>query len=407
MASRFKAARVGIAALGAAVTLMTTAVLPAAAEPATGFPNGGVDGYHVNMGKGKLKKIIAKLVGFRLSDGSKLEMYCVEIRTALDYQREMAETPWDKYPAANSPFHANRDRINWILHNSYPVVSRGALADTLRDKGVDLHAGLNSEEAITGTQAAIWHLSDGVDINRKNPLPVVGKSFDADVLALYDYLIGEDNTGIGEHPAPALEVSPTQLSGKAGERIGPFTVTTTGTIADLKAELPEGVRLTDADGKDLDAKAVTNGTELYLDVPADAPAGEVSIEVTAKANLDTGRLFVGIGYKQKKTQSLIVSKASTSEITVKAGATWTKGQPPTSTETSTPPSTETSTSTPPTSTAPSTATTTSEAAPAPQPRNTSGLATTGASVFAPIMIGLVLVGAGVGALLFLRRRRRA
>lgn len=400
MASRFRAARVGVAALGAAVTLMTTAALPAAAEPVTGFPDGAVDGYHVNMGSGKLKEILAKLIGFRLSDGSKLDMYCVEIRTNLDHKREMQEQPWDSYPAADSPFHANRDRINWILHNSYPVVERQALAKTLTDKGVDLHAGLNREEAITGTQAAIWHLSDGVDLNRKNPLPVVGKAFDADVLALYDYLIGEDNVGIGDQPTPALEISPKELTGKAGERIGPFTVTTTGTIDSLKSELPEGVRITDAEGRDLDARTLESGSELYLDVPADAPDGETTFEVTAKATVDTGRLFVGLGYEEKKTQSLIVAKASNSEITVKASANWTAA-PPVETSTTPPPTTETSTSTPP-------ETTTSESTPVPQPKaNESDLAQTGASVFAPVMIGLVLVGAGAGALLFLRRRRRA
>ncbi|GAB3460209.1 thioester domain-containing protein [Actinophytocola sediminis] len=401
MASRLKAARAGVAAVGAAVTLMMTAAIPAAAEPATGFPDGAVDGYHVDMGDGKLNEILAKLIGFRVADGSKLDMYCVEIRTNLDHKREMAETPWDEYPAANSPFHANRDRINWVLHHSYPVVERETLEQTLTDAGVELHGGLNRQEAITGTQAAIWHLSDGVDLNREDPLPGgEGQGFAADVLALYDYLIGDANVGIGDQPTPALEVSPTELAGKSGERIGPFTVTTTGSVSELKAELPDGVRITDVDGKDLDARAITDGTELYLDVPADAPDGEVSIELTANATLDTGRLFVGIGYAEAKTQSLIVAKAARSEITVTAGAKWTT--PPPSTETTTPPpTTETSTTTPPTST------TSSEAPPVPQPRNTSGLADTGASVFAPIMIGVVLVAAGVGALLFLRRRRRA
>jgi TQXA domain-containing protein len=400
MASRFKAARAGVAALGAALIMMTTAAIPATAEPATGFPDGEVPGYHVNMGKGKLKEILAKLVGFRLSDGTDLDMYCVEIRTNLDHRREMAETPWDEYPDPDSPFHANRDRINWILHNSFPVVGRQALAQTLRDAGVTLHGGLNREEAITGTQAAIWHFSDGVDLNRKNPLPVVGKAFDADVLALYDHLTGDANTGIGDQPTPALEVSPAELTGEAGERIGPFTVTTTGTVSDLTADLPEGVRITDAEGNDMAAGAIENGTELYLDVPADAADGEATFELTARARIDTGRLFVGIGYEDKKTQSVIVAKAARSEITVAAGASWTAA-PPTS-STTPPPSTETTTTTTPPSTPP---TTTTSEAPVPQERNDSGLATTGASVLAPVVIGLVLVGAGVIALLVLRRRR--
>lgn len=402
MASWLKAARAGVAVLGAAVTLTMTAAIPATADPATGFPDGDVPGYHVNMGKGKLKEVLAKLVGFRLSDGTKLDMYCVEIRTRIDPKREMVETRWDEYPDADSPFHANRDRINWILHNGYPAVGRKVLAQTLRDAGVRLHGGLNREEAITGTQAAIWHLSDGVDINRKNPLPVVGKAFDADVLALYDYLTGEANVGLGEQPAPALEVSPPGLTGEAGERIGPFTVTTTGKAVGLTADLPEGVWITDADGNELDASAIENGTELYLDVPADAAEGEATFDLTVKAKLATGRLFVGIEYATNKTQSLIVAKSARSEITVTASATWTAAPPPSTGTTTPPPSSEPSVS----ATAPP-STTTTEAAPVPQPRNDSGLAQTGASVLAPVVIGLVLVGAGAGALLFLRHRRRA
>jgi len=404
MASRFKAARTGLAMVGAAATLMMTAAIPAAAEPASGMVQGETVGYHVNMGKGKLKDVLAKLVGLRLDNGSKLDTYCVEIRTGIDPKHEMVEKPWDEYPNADSPFHDNRDKINWILHNSFPVKTRNAIATVLRDRGVELHGGINVEEAISATQAAVWHFSDAVDLNRKNPLPVVGKNFDADVLALYDYLIGEDNVGIGDQPDPALQVSPTELSGEAGERIGPFTVTTTGTVSELTADLPEGVRITDADGNELDAESIENGTELYLDVPEDAADGEATFEITAKAGMDTGRLFVGKNYgKKNKTQSLIVAKSTRTKITVTAGADWTAAPPPSSTTSSTPPP-STETSTPETSTP---TTTTTEAAPVPQPKNTGGLATTGASILAPIVIGVVLVGAGIGSLLFLRRRRRA
>ncbi|MCT2582412.1 thioester domain-containing protein [Actinophytocola gossypii] len=409
MASRFRAVRTAVAVLGAAVTVTMTAAIPATAEPATGLPTGEVTGYHVNVGKGKLRDILAKVFKVELSDGSTVDAYCVQVRRGSDPEHELVEQPWDAFPDADSPFHANRDKINWILHNSFPAVGRKALQRTLRDEGVKLHnGGLNREEAISGTQAAIWHFSDGVDLNRKNPLPVVGKGFDKDVLALYDYLTGDANEGLGDQPTPALEVTPTELSGEAGERIGPFTVTTTGNVTKLKADLPEGVTITDADGEELTAKQIENGTDLYLDVPADAEQGAVTIELTARAGIDTGRLFVGENYgKGDKTQSLITAKSTRTKITVTIGADW-AAAPPTTTV---PPTSDTSTTAPPTSTAPETTTeptsTSSEAAPVPQPRNTSGLATTGASILMPVVIGLVLVGAGIGALLVLRRRRGA
>jgi TQXA domain-containing protein len=406
MASRFRAVRTAFAVLGAAATVTVTAALPAAAEPATGLPTGEVTGYHVNVGKGKLRDILAKVFKVELSDGSTVDAYCVQVRRGSDPEHELVEQPWDAFPDADSPFHANRDEINWILHNSFPVVGRQALQRTLRDSGVTLHnGGLNREEAISGTQAAIWHFSDGVDLNRNNPLPVVGRGFDRDVLALYDYLTGDANVGLGDQPSPALEVSPSELSGEAGERIGPFTVTTTGNVTKLNADLPDGVTITDADGEELTAKRIEDGTELYLDVPADAEDGEVTIELIARAGIDTGRLFVGENYgKGNKTQSLITAKSTRTKITVTIGADW-NAAPPTSTTTTAPPSSETSTTAPPSSTP--TETSPSAAAPVPQPKNTSGLASTGASILMPVVIGLVLVGAGIGALLVLRRRRGA
>lgn len=394
MSSRFKFARAGAGVTGAAALLMMAAAIPASADPASGVVDGGTSGYHVNVGGGGLHNLSTSLIGFKLTDGTKLGMYCVEIHTNIDREHEMVEQPWAEYPNPDSPFHENRDKINWVLHNGFPVKSTDDLAAKVTEGGASLNDGLDEKEAIAGTQAAVWHFSDNTDLNRDEPLPDGGDdAAAADVVALYDYLTGDANGGIGDQPTPALEVSPTELSGKAGERIGPFTVSTTGSIGELKANLPEGVKITDVDGVELDASKIKNGSQLFLDVPADAPEGEASFELVASAKVDTGRLFVGKDYSEHhKTQSLIVAKAEESEISVTAGGNWAATPPPTS-----PPS-STSETAPPT-------TTTTEAPPAPQPKNTGGLASTGASILAPVVIGIVLVGAGIGSLLFLRRRR--
>lgn len=401
MASRLKLARAGAAVAGASVALMMTAAIPAGADPATGKvdPDGYTSGYHVNVGADH-EDIGASLISFELTDGTRLQMYCVEINTSIDKKHQMVEQPWDKYPNAESPFHENRDKINWILHNGYPVLSTDKLTQVLTDQGVTLKNGIDKKEAISATQAAVWHFSDGTDLDKSNPLPKGPQDAKADVVALYEFLTGEANVGIGDQPTPALEVAPGDLSGEAGTRIGPFTVKTTGDIDELTTNLPEGVRITDVDGVEFTADKVKNGAQLFLDVPANATEGEGTFELKATANVDTGRLFVGENYgKKKKTQSLIVATAEKSEIVASAGGNWTEATTPPSSSTEAPPSSTTET-------APSTETTTSEA-PVPQPKNEeSDLAETGASIFAPILIGIVLVGAGVGALFFQRHRRR-
>lgn len=398
MAGRLKVARAGAAVVGASVALMMTAVIPAGAEPVTGnVSGGGEDGYNVNLGEEEFSDLSTSLIGFELADGTKLQMYCVQIDTPIDRDHQMIEQPWESYPNPKSPFNDNRDKINWILHNGFPVVGTAGLAKVLADNGYEATDGIDAREAITATQASIWHFSDNKNLDLEHPFPESKGPRDSedDVVELYKYLTGEANVGIGEQPTPALAISPDQRAGKAGERIGPFTVTTTGDIDKLTTNLPDGVKITDKDGAELSADQVKDGTELFLDVPADTEAGEGTFEVNATAGVATGRLFMSVDFANKPTQSLIVAKAETSEIVAKAGVTWEKAAP--STET-TSPTTET--------TAPTT--TTSEAAPAPQPKNTSGdLAETGASIFAPVVIGIVLLAAGVGSLLFLRHRRRA
>jgi TQXA domain-containing protein len=406
MASR-KLVRAGGAVLGASVALMLSAV-PAGAEAASGKvdPKGYTAGHHVDVGPGYTEQKVS-LIGFDLADGSRLQMYCVEIDTPIDEKHRMIEQPWDKFPNADSPFHANRDKINWVLHNGYPVVGTDALGKTLTEQGATLKNGIDEKEAIAATQAAVWHFSDNTALNREKPLPKGPFSSAADVLALYDYLTGDANRGLGDQPTPALAVAPAELEGEAGERIGPFTVSTTGDVEKLTTKLPEGVTVTDADGTELTAEQIENGAQLYLDVPEDAKAGNGTFELAGTASVDTGRLFVGENYAKKSTQSLIVATAEKSELVASAGARWTETTTPPSSSTTQPPSSTVETTTPQ---APSTSD-----SPAPQGGRGSagdvdeaaGLADTGASIFAPILIGLVLVGAGVGAIFFQRHRKRA
>lgn len=381
MTSMLRYARAG-AVLTGATAILVVAAAPAGADAASGLVDHGADvpGFTVDVGDDVFAALDTSLIGLKLADGGVLGTYCVEISTEIDEEQELVERPWEEYPADGSPFTENQDKLNWVLHNGFPVRAPEELTDVLTEAGAELSDGIDEREAVTATQAAVWHFSDDTDLDREDPLP--GDESDdaaaADVLALYDFLTGEANVGMPEQPTAALAIEPDSLIGSAGERIGPFTVSTTAEVAELTAELPEGVRLTDADGEDLDVSQVRDGTEVFVAVPADAGPGEAVFEVTATAVVGTGRLFVGANYDEDPTQSLIVAQALETQVSASADASWDAG---------------------------------AEAAPVAQAKNDDSaladLAETGASILAPVLLGIVLIGAGIVSVLFVRNRRRA
>ncbi|WP_007025449.1 thioester domain-containing protein [Saccharomonospora iraqiensis] len=382
-----------LAAVGVAAVLGS---VPASAQTEGRIDTtAGKSGYTAHLGGTSTE---TNLFALDLEGGNSIRAYCVEISVAVDPERSLHESPWDEFPDAESPFHENRDRISWVLHHGYPSVEVDALADTLTGAGAELHDGLSEKEAITGTQAAVWHFSDGLDLDRDDP-STGDDAADADVLALYDHLTGEANVGTGEQPTPALEITPETASGVAGEPIGPFTVATTGEITEITGELPDGVTLTDADGAELAAEDLADGSEVYLDVPTGTGAGQAEFALSATGQLDTGRLFVSEDYTKDPAQSLIVATSEETTLDASAGADWTAA-PTTPPEESTTP-----TSSPAPTTQPSAPETTETTSVTPQ-ANSGDLAQTGVSVLVPILVGLALLTGGA-TLVVLQRRRRS
>ncbi|WP_216212488.1 thioester domain-containing protein [Amycolatopsis aidingensis] len=394
--------RAGAALAGASIAMMLAAPAAGATEEARGRVKFhlGADGYKVNLHGTDRSQLETWNYVIQLDGGEKLNVYCVEIETDIDTGQDMVERPWDEFPNPNTDFHANRDKINWVLHHGYPAKGTEAIEQAL-DGTVEFNDGLSTKEAITATQTAVWHFSDGTDLDKDTPLVDDKRNPDAanaeDVLALYSYLTGDKNTGISE-PDAALEISPADATGEAGDRIGPFTVSTSGEIDEITNKLPEGVTLTDADGKELTKADITDGTEIFVNVPEDAEDGKGSFGLKASAAVNTGRLFVGENYGPKtKAQSLIVATSDQLELSDEAMVRWSAAG-------ETPPSSETSTTTTAPSTSTEAAPSTTETPVAPQ-SNEGPLAQTGFSAMTPLVIGLVLLGGGAVTLLLLRRRK--
>ena len=77
---------------------------------------------------------------------------------------------WDS--GANSAAAGVEGEVVWILRHSFPTLSTAELSRDLRAAGYPLGpADLKEHEAIAGTQAAIWHLTNGLTLDTR-PLSV-------------------------------------------------------------------------------------------------------------------------------------------------------------------------------------------------------------------------------------------
>jgi TQXA domain-containing protein len=401
MASRLSTSRIGAAVLGASIALLASA-MPASAEVHV-KPKGdwGQNGIEVFLENDKGKALTTSLIGLQIDNTeTKVQSYCVELPTPLQGGKGLKEVAWDKHPNPKTKFKENADKILWILEHTYPVIKA-------EEVGKVVGRNVSEKEAIAATQAAIWHFSDEAKLNKAKPTKSSDQETNEDVVAVYDYLTGAKNEGSKEQPTPTLVLDPKEKAGVAGELVGPFTVTTTAGEVVLKADLPEGVTLTDKDGNKLADPAAglavkdagNKSQEFFVKVPAGAADGQAKFSLEVNAELTQGRLFVSSNDKEQ-TQSLVVASPAKVSLKAEGAAKWTgtpvPNTPPSSSVVETPSST-------PTTPAP---TTTTEPVPAGgSSGETGGLASTGASIFLPLTIGIVLVGGGAGALLLMRRRK--
>ncbi|MEU5690896.1 thioester domain-containing protein [Actinosynnema sp. NPDC020468] len=402
----------GAAVLGASVVL-TTAALPALADPVKVVPIERSDAdfakYHEEGINVWLEghddpddaAVDANLIAlYVIENGAKnvVQTYCVELPTQLVNGTPLHEVPWDQHPNATTKFKDNAKYVNWILHHSYPSVDFAKVGDEAGKK-------VTKREVIAATQAAIWHYSDGANLSTKNPTADDDPTVDANVKAVYDYLTSAKNEGDEQQPKPTLEIKPESLHGKAGDKpIGPFTLTTSASQVLLKAALPDGVKFTDADGKDLGSPVTAK--DVYLKVPAGAKAGKVEFTVEASAPVNQGRLFVSVD-KNDKTQSLVVAKSGDVSVKAKATADWEEGVVETSPSSTVPSTWPTTTTAVPSESVEVPPTITTTDTPPAAGADTDDLAYTGASIFVPLLIGLGLLAAGVVALIVVRRRKSA
>ncbi|MFP3991419.1 Cys-Gln thioester bond-forming surface protein [Streptomyces sp. E11-3] len=249
---------------------------------------------------GDERKIPAGLFEMSVEDGGSLQTYCVDIHNPTQKGAKYQETPWSATSLNSNP-HAGK--IRWILQNSYPQVND--LAALAKKSGA---RGLTEETAAAGTQVAIWRYSDNADVEAVDP--------QAEKLA--DYL--EKRARNRAEPKASLTLDPPAISGRAGERLGPVTVRTNAeavTVSPPADAAASGVRVVDADGEVV--TSAEHGSELYIDVPKDAPkTGSAALTVQASTTVPVGRAFAS----ESRSQTQILAGSSESTVSATASANW-------------------------------------------------------------------------------------
>ncbi|KOG29148.1 peptidase [Streptomyces resistomycificus] len=244
--------------------------------------------------------VSAGLFEMSVEGGGTLQTYCVDLHNPTQRDAKYHETPW-----SGTSLAANKDagKIRWILQNSYPQVND--LAALAAAAGVN--GGLTEQDAAAGTQVAIWRYSDGAAVDAVDP--------QAERLA--DYL-HKSARNLAE-PVASLTLDPPAVSGHPGELLGPVTVHTNAagvTLTPPADAATSGVRIVGKDGKVI--TSAVDGSELFIDVPEDAPDGSAELTVQASTTVPVGRALTS----ESRSQTQILAGSSESTVSATAGATW-------------------------------------------------------------------------------------
>ncbi len=255
----------------------------------------------VHNADGSTEKVAAALLSMKTNGGGFLSSYCIDIHHPTGTGAQYSESAWNSTSLGSN---SDAGKIKWILENAYPQVNDlSKLASEAGDSSLD------ALSAAAGTQVAIWHFSDHVNVTADN----------ADAEKLAQYLI--NNAQTLSEPQASLTLTPPAVSGKSGTKIGPVTVHTDGPSAQvsLSNNTPAGVQLVDQAGKPVTSAA--DGTQLYFDVPSGTAPGTASMMVQSTTTIPIGRAFTGT-WDNQAAQTLILAGSSASTVSAQATATW-------------------------------------------------------------------------------------
>ncbi|WP_293694916.1 VaFE repeat-containing surface-anchored protein [uncultured Agrococcus sp.] len=241
--------------------------------------------------------------------------YCVELRVSAHFETPGHVGGWDSFPGTNNFAESQevRERVAWMVYNSYPLVS---LDEFSAITGIP---DVTEQEAISGTQSAIWNLTDDFEF--------AGLAGDhssesvARVQAVYDFMLSDVNTGRPETSGPMIEMTAPSGEGTAGQLVGPIVIEASeATVAvDLETDVDAPIALVDSQGSPVDLAAAPTGVELFLDVPIDTPAGSVTLSGTVTGPETTGLL---VSNTSPRNQTFMIARSDQTTREATAAVSW-------------------------------------------------------------------------------------
>ncbi|WP_216389195.1 thioester domain-containing protein [Arcanobacterium phocae] len=244
--------------------------------------------------------------------------YCLEITVPTDRQAPLHVTNWDGF-VGNNAFRADksvRQKVAWIVQHSYPARSLEYLA---HEVGV---TELSIQQAVTATQSAIWHLTDGVtpDFSALGQQDTDGVDAQG-IAATYHYLLSSINVGLTQESLqPTVAFSLPEGDSFAGQLVGPIRVE--ANVPTVSIEVPEGFSLASKVGDHIDPANISSGQEIYVDARNVHDAGKIDLTGTVNtAELNGSLLTPGIS-AENHGQTLIMVRELTKQIRHVAHIGW-------------------------------------------------------------------------------------
>lgn len=230
-------------------------------------------------------------ISLKIDGGEESVAYCIDIHHELGkVGTEYQESSWTKAGVKNL------DSIKWVLTHGYPSVDAATIAAAA---GVAANTKNLENLAYAGTQAAIWHFSDGLEMStaaaKFENEPIIRK--------IYQYLVDKAaNAGTTSEPAPTLKITPDKGTGTVGSLSGPYTVQTAGGEITLTAT---GGKVVDQSGNPI--TSLKNGGKFWVSAEN---AGEVTVTAAGEVDVPVGRVFV-----HGADQKIILATKAKSKLT--------------------------------------------------------------------------------------------